>query len=119
MIDIQDVWRVARTLPENRTNPMDESGSCLYSDPEGNHCIAGEILFRLGFTLPKLDDPNNHRSIRNMLVDTKQDDAFTDRAQDFLSLLQCTADNETHRRNENAWGFTVKHGEERYDAYAR
>lgn len=40
---------VART--PDAMNPAEGNG-CLYTGPEGNHCIAGQVLVDLGFSVP-------------------------------------------------------------------
>lgn len=72
MITAQQIKEIALTLPRDRSNPrisrpgrFDNPYVCVYTDPDRPemHCIAGEILTRLGLELPDVHSDSNAQNI--------------------------------------------------------
>jgi hypothetical protein len=57
-ISLDAVVRVGEGLPGEKTNPA-PGFICLYTAPDGEHCIVGELFKRLGVTVPECLDPDN------------------------------------------------------------
>lgn len=89
-ITLEDVIRVASELPKNAQNP----GECVYTDRTGRHCIAGEIIVRLGGRVPRGDAPENKRPLAWLLeYGFNFGVRFDTRAEQCLSKMQRKADN--------------------------
>lgn len=79
---------VVAKFGHDHTNPLVNDDSCVYTDPEGNHCIAAQILVELKQPCPAWGDQTNGSSV-NVVLDS---DTFTTEAIDFMASLQETAD---------------------------
>lgn len=119
MITAQQVVEIMMDLPDNMMNPIDFE-TCVYTSPEdeNHHCIAGEVISRLGYRLPAIDDPLNEDSI-NALLDsplyTLSRDDFEETAVDILWTAQVTADSVNKETNiNNSWGQAKS---DAFDAY--
>ena len=119
MITAQQVVEIMMDLPDTMMNPI-EFETCVYTSPydENNHCIAGEVISRLGYRLPSIDDALNEDSI-NALLDsplyTLSRDDFEEAAVDILWTAQITADNINKETNiNNSWGQAKS---DAFDAY--
>lgn len=44
-------------------NPEREPQGCYYTVPGGGHCVAGEVIVRLGGSVPSWGDTRNSRSL--------------------------------------------------------
>jgi hypothetical protein len=109
IVFLDDVHKIIEFLPDDRMNPVESeySDSCVYTDYNGNHCIAGQIMTILGFKVPKVDDHNNVNPIHQVIEDLYPD-VFDDDAIEILQIGQNTADKLTHYDEESAWGFAKK-----------
>jgi hypothetical protein len=58
MIELSELQAVGSDLPPEKTNPA-PGFLCLYTAPDGNHCIVGEIFERLGVPVPECAAPDN------------------------------------------------------------
>jgi hypothetical protein len=107
MITAQQVVEIMMDLPDDGVNPMEYS-TCVYTHPEdeNHHCIAGEVISRLGYNLPATDDRLNEDSIIALLDSPKytlSKDDFEELAFEMLWAAQVTADNvdgDTGKQNE-------------------
>jgi hypothetical protein len=96
MITAQQVVEIMMDLPDDGVNPMEYS-TCVYTHPEdeNHHCIAGEVISRLGYRLPSIDDRLNEHSIIALLDSPKYTlsrDDFEELAVGILWAAQVTAD---------------------------
>ena len=57
VVTFETVTRIIGQLPRDGLNPVNERGTCLYTDPSDptRHCIVGEIWARLGVPVPGPD----------------------------------------------------------------
>ena len=62
MITVEKLESIAKDLPAERTNPA-PGHVCLYTAPGGEHCIIGEICFRLGLEVPPPNHPDNKSAV--------------------------------------------------------
>lgn len=95
--DVVSTMQVLLTEPD-RSNPSQrETGmtTCIYTDEEGNHCFAGDILTRLGAQIPPHGHPNNMSNLFALEREgwdfgvTINEDAF-----EILKATQYYADND-------------------------
>lgn len=107
VIDVADVYNILDSLEDLKMNPRYE-GHCMYTDPDGNHCIAGEILRRFGFHLPEIDDVSNTVSIDEMIYAMGYDRNFTDEAIAMLEVGQHVADDLSSDDEITAWAEAKK-----------
>lgn len=100
MITVDDIVNVTKTLPDKKTNPV-RMGTCVYTDYDGSHCIAGEILEQLGCDLPSVDDLWNEIPVTE-LVNIKgiwiENEALS-----LLENMQRLADTATLTGEKDAW----------------
>lgn len=101
-IDIEDIISVIYDFPDMKNNPL-YNGKCVYTDPDGNHCIAGEILSVLGFQLPDYDNSYNFVGVVELLRHLDIEYRFTDDAILALSDAQDTADSDSKFGDSYAW----------------
>lgn len=107
-ITIRKVQDAVRRLDKQQVNPTTVSGmACVYTSPAdpGHHCIAGEILYKLGAALPRADHPDNTRGIDELIGDgffASQNVEFTPGAASLLKRLQMTADQRSWFRADPA-----------------
>ena len=108
MITAQQVVEIMMDLPDDGVNPMEYS-TCVYTHPEdeSHHCIAGEVISRLGYRLPDTDDRLNEDSIIALLDSPKYTlsrDDFEELAVEILWAAQVTADNsDSDTGEQNTW----------------
>lgn len=109
IVCLDDVYKIIEFLPDDRMNPVEDehSDSCVYTNYNGDHCIAGQIMTILGFKAPEVDDHNNVNPIHQVIQDLYPN-AFDDDAVEMLQIGQNTADHLTHYDNKSAWGFAKK-----------
>lgn len=122
MITKDDVLAILPTLDKRRKNPTYvydsvyevEDMACLYTDPKKpeRHCIAGEILVRLGHgnLLPTIEHEQALAAERNLppvrrIVDGQD---FSLQAVGLLGELQETADGLRHDGKPVVWGEAIK-----------
>lgn len=91
LIPHERVVEVIKGLPGNRTNPHDER-QCVYSDWDNpdRHCIAGEVLSRLGLPLPEVGDSLNSVGFDYLVVNMEY--PLHDDTVDLLIEAQTIAD---------------------------
>lgn len=62
-ITLEQVKEIVAGLPRDRVNPTSTNGAghtaCVYTGADNTHCIAGEVLVRLGFEVPGFGDRYN------------------------------------------------------------
>lgn len=112
MITAEQVLDIMQELPDDKDNPM-EYDTCLYTDPSdcNNHCIAGEILSRLGYRLPPVDSPLNEAGIYELLdhpLFTLTNFDIDPMAMKILGWAQESADSYSLADNGRAWGLAKK-----------
>ena len=107
MIEVSDILLILPDLPRDRMNPYfgslenDTFDGCVYTSPEdGSHCIAGEVMSRLGLPLPEIDSSKNNMGFYD-LVDTTKGYDFSTSAIKFLGSLQTRADSMLRPWGEN------------------
>ena len=105
MITAQQVVEIMMDLPDDRQNPI-VFETCVYTSPddETHHCIAGEVISRLGYRLPDIDDHLNEDSINTLLDNPKYTlsrDDFEPLAVEILWAAQVTADSGDEETGEN------------------
>lgn len=76
MITIDKIEQIGHSLPPAKTNPA-PGFVCLYTAPEGEHCIVGEICSRLGLTVPGADDPDNKVAVGYLAIKGRWAGLFT------------------------------------------
>lgn len=103
-----DVMNIIMDLPDDRSNPVNDEYACIYNDFDGNHCIAGEVVHRLGLELPEPGSCENKEKVWAMLNMMGYDDAFSDKAIKILEEAQYVADERTHSGINNAWLFAKR-----------
>ena len=62
MITLEKIEAIGHQLPPERTNPA-PGFVCLYTAPDGEHCIIGEICQQLGLPVPLSDDDDNRVAV--------------------------------------------------------
>lgn len=113
-ITAEQVKEIALSLPRDGSNPKVSRGFggpvCVYTDPSdpSNHCIAGEILTRLGVTLPDVESNANWLGITDLAGSEGFDVNFEGDALNALDVLQRRADSGTHLKSELPWGDAIR-----------
>ncbi len=79
MITVEKLIEISATLPPEQTNPA-PGFVCLYTAPHGEHCIIGEVCFRAGLDVPKLDDPDNRVAVGYLTIDGRWKGLFSPKA---------------------------------------
>lgn len=115
MVKAIDIIEMLDQLPDERVNPVINDINCAYTDSQGNHCIAGEILVRLGFDVPAYGSNDNTETIANIIYDYELD--FDEAAANILAIGQSVADTETHNGLDNAWELAKKAMLQEYDDF--
>lgn len=89
----QQILDVLPLLPEDATNPL-SGKTCVYTGADGSHCIAGEVLTRLGYEerLPKWGEHHNGKGLGPLIRDKILNIQFEEDAAVFLVTLQGFAD---------------------------
>lgn len=78
---------------------------CVYTDERGNHCIAGEVIVRLGGKVPQWGNPANATELVALCDASSGDFGFDfgieleDKSWSLLQYIQAEADNETTWHN--------------------
>lgn len=107
VFDTDNIYDILDSLEDLKMNPV--SGTvCMYTGPDGSHCIAGEILHRLGFQLPSIDDVSNTVSIDEMIYAMGYDRNFTNEAISMLGAGQRIADDLSTDNQITAWAEAKK-----------
>lgn len=67
-ITLEDVRAVAAQVAKGsrRRNLEVNNDGCVYTAPNGKHCVAGEILVTLGFEVPAFGEEFNQQRIGSM-----------------------------------------------------
>lgn len=109
VITIDDIYKTLDFVPDDCQNPLSDNGECVYTDEhiEYAHCIAGDIISKLGFELPDPDDYDNSVPI-DQLIKNRYDNQFDDDAIEMLSIGQVTADRLTHNDDPIAWSWAKR-----------
>ncbi len=109
VITIDDIYKMLDFVPDDCQNPISDSGECVYTDEyiEYAHCIAGDIISKLGFELPDPDDYDNSVPVEQ-LIKNRYDNQFDDDAIEMLSIGQVTADKLTHQDDPIAWSWAKR-----------
>ena len=90
------------TLPPDRVNPV-VAGSCVFTDEDGRHCIAGEALSILDFPVPEWDDKlNTETNVDELIERVPTDLDFTKGA------VQLLRDAQFHADEHITWGEVIK-----------
>jgi hypothetical protein len=107
-IYMDDIYKMIELLPDEKQNAIIvDTDECTYTNEDGDHCIAGQIISMLGFQLPDVDSYNNSLPIRTLL-ESVYTDKFDDNAIEMLFIGQSTADRLTHNEDPLAWGFAKR-----------
>lgn len=109
MFSAEMIADIMRDLPDEKMNPLGDGMACVYTSKidSSDHCIAGEVLIRLGVTLPDIDSTDNQEGIIELLdagLGEYSSDDFDDTAIAMLYAAQCAADYSSERHNPLAWG---------------
>lgn len=111
MITAQEVADIIRELPDEMVNPT-EYGTCVYTSPydENHHCIAGEVITRLGYKLPPIYSRLNEDSIYALLDSSDynelSNESFEPLAVAMLVKAQETADRLTSNEHRESLAGT-------------
>jgi hypothetical protein len=95
-ITAADIVTKAFLLPRDVVNP---GGGCVYSDEQGNHCIAGEILVRLDLPVPEYGEMQNTTTVDHL--DYLSYDVIEPDALELLADLQMKADETVDPKDTN------------------
>jgi len=106
-IYMDDIYKMIELLPDEKQNATTDEGECIYTNIDGDHCIAGEIIRMLGFNLPDVEDYDNRLPVRTF-VESRYPDKFDDNAIEMLFVGQSTADRLTHSEDRLAWCFAKR-----------
>lgn len=121
MITVKDVLGLVQTYDKSTMNPNDGT-SCFYTDPDdpSKHCIAGRLLFDLGFELPDLEDGMNTSAFATWAEYQDLYAHFEVDAIGFIELLQFYADRSSagiydkayedyaNKTGNGSWGFAIE-----------
>lgn len=104
-----NVYDLLELLPDECQNATkrEESDACVYTNEDGEHCIAGEIIRMLGFDLPDVDDIDNIAPVEQ-LISNRYDPNFSKDAIAMLQVGQATADKLTHAGDHLAWSWAKR-----------
>lgn len=103
MIKSDDILNILDLLPDDRMNPtLPGTTACAYTGEDGSHCIAGEILFRLGCDLPEFGEDSNTIPVHELVQEYGI--SLSQKAMNLLGAGQVAADNSTHANERDAWG---------------
>ena len=105
MISLEQVVEVVRTLDKRRKNPHNDTG-CIYTGSDGRHCIAGEVMSRLGFPVPDYGTYYNEETTPSMIPEWYHN--LEPRALTILEELQNAADGSGVGSGLNTWGQAMK-----------
>lgn len=94
--------KALRVAVANR-GPQYRQVACLYTDRNGNHCIAGQALVNLGVEVPDYTHYNNAIRVYSAFVGR-----LTQEAADILLAAQKQAD------LRETWGFALEFAEAEY-----
>jgi hypothetical protein len=116
MFTIDDVMKAIEGIDLSKSNPYP---GCVYTAPNGEHCIAGQICVELGIEVPEWDDEvgndsfgfNDRNPNTETFIASPMSKNFTDDAARFISDCQSFADN--FDNNDPQWADCVIHAEER------
>jgi hypothetical protein len=108
-VTIDDIYKMIELLPDEKQNPLHENHEffCAYTNEDGDHCIAGEIIRMLGYDLPDVDDFQNTIPV-GQLIDNLYANDFDDEAVEMLYIGQKVADRLTHADDPLAWAFAKR-----------
>lgn len=106
-VTIDDIYKMIELLPDEKQNPLYEGNDCAYTDENGDHCIAGEIIRMLGYDLPDADDVQNTIPVAE-LIDNLYANDFDDEAVEMLHIGQKVADKLTHAEDPLAWAIAKR-----------
>ncbi len=106
-VTIDDIYKMIELLPDEKQNPLTEDYHCVYTNEDGNHCIAGEIIRMLGYDLPDENDFQNTMPVEQ-LIDNLYANDFDDEAVEMLRVGQKTADRLTHSDDPLAWAIAKR-----------
>lgn len=106
-VTIDDIYKMIELLPDEKQNPLTEDYHCVYTNEDGNHCIAGEIIRMLGYDLPDENDFQNTIPVEQ-LIDNLYANDFDDEAVEMLRVGQKTADRLTHADDPLAWAIAKR-----------
>lgn len=106
--------KVVQRFGEDHKNPKgydgpvvdDADNMCVYTDPHGNHCIAGQVLVDLGQPVPEWGDTNNSIFAFELLSYGYD---IEDQAIQFLTTMQSIAD------EDGRWGAALASANASYE----
>jgi len=101
--DVEDILKILDSIDDNRMNAMMYGSTCVYTDQFGNHCIAGEILDKLGLPVPDFSSSLNDVGFGVLLLEDEYYGIFSAEAADMISRGQETADMHSKNKNSQAW----------------
>ena len=109
VITIDDIYKTLDFVADDCQNPISDNGECVYTCgyAEYSHCIAGDIISKLGFELPDPDDYDNSVPVEQ-LIKNRYDNQFDDDAIEMLTIGQVTADRLTHNDDPIAWSWAKR-----------
>lgn len=84
----------------HKVNPM----RCVYTSPEGEHCIAGEVIVRLGGRVPGWDKPCNETNLLDLFNTTDFDVGITLPRESRDVLYDC----QRYADQGETWGNAVR-----------
>ena len=103
-ITVDDIYNLFDYIADDSQNPVSDNGECVYTSEGDCHCIVGDILVKLGFELPVIEDFQNSIPV-DQLIDNLYPNDFDDDAIEMLRIGQTTADRLTHADDPLAWGM--------------
>ena len=105
----EDIYKMIELLPDERQNPMEgeESDTCVYTNQDGEHCIAGQIMTMLGLKVPDFEDYNNVSPVHQFISEVYER-KFDEDAIEMLQIGQNTADSLTHSGDPLAWAMAKR-----------
>lgn len=106
-ITMDDIYKMIELLPDEKQNPVDDFTNCAYTNEDGDHCIAGEIIHMFGYDLPDFDNLQNIIPVEQ-LIDNLYANDFDDEAVEMLRIGQKTADRLTHAGDPLAWAIAKR-----------
>jgi hypothetical protein len=121
MFSAKMIADIMKDLPDEKMNPLGDGMACVYTSSIDNtvHCIVGEVLIRLGVTLPDIDSSYNQEGIIELLdagLGEYSSDDFEDTAINMLCSAQSAADYASERHNPLAWGIAK---DKAYEVYSK
>lgn len=87
--------------PDHKNPEVEDANGCWYTNVDGEHCIAGQIVKNLGHDIPGWTDRDNGNEVPRVGLFRG---LFTDEAEEWLWSVQSHAD------HGETWAESVQHG---------